>query len=299
MEASSGQVAGCFSRPLRRRAASLGRRSPRRGFTLIELLVVVAVVSILMAILIPALSSARRIAMSTKSMSQCRDHAMAIISAAAQSDDKFPTAERTGQNFLPGGPLTRIRRQWTDSSDENSDDYSFIAWFGADSMWPMILYNYFGYDRMESLLSPTPVRFESLQGNRTNVMQSDYKVTHAVLATPRFFEQGFTQMENLGQCQAQRLSSAKHSSRKVLIYENVKTANVRMPTRVYDDPRTPLILDGAPDVLRPVTFIDGHAEQRYGRDASPFVPNNVAGMSIDPRDEACLTTENGLRAYDF
>lgn len=60
------------------------------GFTLIELLVVVAVISILMAILLPSLSNARALAQSTKCLSQLKQIGQAGIIYTMNNSDCFP-----------------------------------------------------------------------------------------------------------------------------------------------------------------------------------------------------------------
>lgn len=64
-------------------------RRHRRGFTLIELLVVISIMSLLMAILVPSLSKARKTARRTKCLTQLRDVFVATC-VYIQDDGWFP-----------------------------------------------------------------------------------------------------------------------------------------------------------------------------------------------------------------
>ncbi|MBI1369880.1 MAG: prepilin-type N-terminal cleavage/methylation domain-containing protein [Planctomycetes bacterium] len=57
----------------------------RRGFTLIELLVVVAIITVLIAILLPAMRRAREAAMNVVCMSNLKQHGTAMVSYALQN----------------------------------------------------------------------------------------------------------------------------------------------------------------------------------------------------------------------
>jgi prepilin-type N-terminal cleavage/methylation domain-containing protein/prepilin-type processing-associated H-X9-DG protein len=67
----------------------------RKGFTLIEVLVVIAVVSLLMAVLMPALARARQQGKSVLCMSNLRQLAIAAQMYANGNDDYFPMATVT------------------------------------------------------------------------------------------------------------------------------------------------------------------------------------------------------------
>ncbi len=62
----------------------------REGFTLIELLVVVAIIAILAAMLLPALSRAREQARRVTCMNNLRQIGLAIIMYANDNDDFLP-----------------------------------------------------------------------------------------------------------------------------------------------------------------------------------------------------------------
>lgn len=75
----------------------------RTGFTLIELLTVMAIISILIAILLPALSGARRSSRDTKCRANLREIVSVSLMYTRQYDDKFPFAGQCdfgGQNCL-------------------------------------------------------------------------------------------------------------------------------------------------------------------------------------------------------
>jgi|GEM_PF-1994778 len=76
------------------------RATPRRGFTLIELLVVISIISLLIALLMPALASARRQAVVVSCAATQHQLGIAIISFAVDESDRPPSANMPGANRL-------------------------------------------------------------------------------------------------------------------------------------------------------------------------------------------------------
>lgn len=77
----------------------------RKGFTLIELLVVLGVIAVLVGILLPALSAARRSARSIACLSQMRQIGMATTLYAHDHQDKLPRSSHSAlaHGVMPWG----------------------------------------------------------------------------------------------------------------------------------------------------------------------------------------------------
>jgi prepilin-type N-terminal cleavage/methylation domain-containing protein/prepilin-type processing-associated H-X9-DG protein len=81
-----------------------------RAFTLVELLVVVAIITILMALLLPSIGKARDTAQQVKCMSNLRQVGVALYSYLSVEEQRLPTQTGDVPNFMdPAAPANFLR----------------------------------------------------------------------------------------------------------------------------------------------------------------------------------------------
>lgn len=75
--------------------------SRRNGLTLVEVLVVIGIIAVLLALLLPAVSTIRQSARRVFTANQMRQIALATQSFASQYDGRIPQVDRVGPEVLP------------------------------------------------------------------------------------------------------------------------------------------------------------------------------------------------------
>jgi prepilin-type N-terminal cleavage/methylation domain-containing protein len=255
----------------------------RSAFTLIELLVVVAVIGILIAILLPALSRARLVTEDTKSMSNIRQNAISITALATHDDGRMPMAppHPDGWSFggLPAGGIV------------NPEGFlNNITWFGHSTLWHYVAWSR-GVDRTNAWVSPSRGT-----GSGTEFPGiTDYTLTETAFASPEYWLESTNQYCNTfpATCNmliAQRLSTLRAASAKGMLYENPLIAHRRRPHLGANASERQLI------VPIPVAFFDGHAKvYTLGEAKDQGIPNKPNFNS----QGAVLTTTEGFRGRDF
>ena len=105
----------------------------RRAFTLIELLVVIAIVGLLAALLLPALSRAKRLAKQTACLSNLKQIGVAFALYLDEHENRFPD-RRDLKSSLPGG--YRPWTSWPPSDPRGGWAALVLQKHGAsDSIW--------------------------------------------------------------------------------------------------------------------------------------------------------------------
>ena len=97
----------------------------RRAFTLVELLVVISIVAVLIALLLPVLSGARRKATQVACLSNLRQFGAALFAYAGENRGWFPAAA-SGRNVYPEDWV-----HWQHGRDANVS--SILPFLGRDT----------------------------------------------------------------------------------------------------------------------------------------------------------------------
>lgn len=174
----------------------------RAGWSLLEMLVAIAVLSVIIALALPALSRSRDSAQEVASLSNLRQHAAVFHAYAASYDDTYPyfTEPSWCDEWATFGSI-RVR----------------TSYFGAASIWNIALADccYDGVYRSPQFHPPGAI--ERSNGEYLSVT-SEYLYSSTFLADSTFWN--YETRTGPGQWRAVRGSEVKHFSKKALFWES-------------------------------------------------------------------------------
>ncbi len=231
-------------------------RYPIRAFTLIELLVVLGVLSILLSLILPALSKSRLVATKLVCKSRIRDLGNLVALYTSEHDEKFP-------NALGDGPdITNHPDQWKRYT------YQTVSTFPRD---PWL--NWSGLDGKSEILycpaNQTWPDFEIYDPLLTS--NPDFMLSDSVFARASYFDPDLpekTWKSTLG-AKVQRISAAVFPDRKVGIIELFVWHGWKGEACLGCDGGTLTYYQS--DEPGSLWFMDGHVDQIYAKEALPYV----------------------------
>src|SRR5580700_8865447 len=106
------------------------RIATRRGFTLVELLVVIGIIAALIAMLLPALESARSQARIVVCMSNIRQLGFGLKLYAADFNQQYPP---NTTSLTKGGPIS-----WLDTNPDANKVWHYLGYAPPTPGYPMV-----------------------------------------------------------------------------------------------------------------------------------------------------------------
>ncbi|HVZ94221.1 MAG TPA: hypothetical protein VG797_06900 [Phycisphaerales bacterium] len=246
--------------------------SSRIAFTLVEVIAALAVTAVLVAISVPAVRSVRLTADNALALTRIAQSSQLIHAHAAERHGVFPLGELDPLHTDGHGPTTTV-------SLPGGASVRF-GWFGHAGMWNVVLRSW-----GEPL---TPVWFASGEFHDPvldAMRPSDFALTHAALAEPRYWTPG--EAQSAGDWRAMPISRTRCPSTKAMLAERDDSLLQRL--------RPSGGAEAIPFLPRPVAFIDGHSSLEPSSRARPAVANSLTGMQATP----FVTTERGLEGSDL
>ncbi len=234
------------------------------GFTIIELLVVIGVMTILLGVIIGAISGSRNAVNTTQVLSELRQSQMLFVDYLRVYDDLFPTVDA---DFDDNGDVVQLIRM-------DFEDGTFLAihYFDQAAHWPAVLATK-GY-MAEELLTHASAGTED---RPFFAQRSTYWYGHAFITAPEYW------MRSDGQTvynwRPSRGSQVRYPGRKALLFDMAAMQGVGAGKR-----------DTAAAV-----FMDGHAVSvRKEELTEPGVNSMYFGGTQFPM----LTTADGVYGRD-
>lgn len=240
----------------------------RRAFTLVEVLVVMAVITVVIALTVGAISKARTTAQAGSSLANLR--------TIGQTFEMY-THDSGAYPWGLGG------WGWPPGRGGTSWGISFSIWH-TESFWPIFLHDHAPWpENYRTWLSPgaDPQRFEEVIAGRVvgfSVSRlSSYAYSNSFVADPSLWRTPYR--DGAARIRATRPDQVAFPGSKVLLYD---------AERSY-------LRDPGPDAARPLLLADQSAHQRQDADAAEPIQNPLHGWP--PR--RYHDTPDGILGRDF
>ncbi len=268
----------------------------RAGFTLVELLVVISIVSLLIALLAPALGGARMEARRLKSVTNARS----IASTFQQVNDAaghypFRKAGTRPEGAPPGAPApppgVLLVEWWPKGtiigvSSHWAHEYLWPGMLGAAATWQSHYATWVSPGRSTSLPESLPsagVPGEDGEESPKIERVVSYRYSNSFVAKPALWRQG----TDLSAALLAPIASHEvvYPSQKAMVYD-AELAYLR---------KAPPVVNGHYQVATPMAFADGHADAKDPTEANPGAANPLNGGST----MNLHNTPEGVAGWDY
>ncbi len=258
-----------------------------RAFSLVELLTVIAIISILLAILLPALGKARTASRRTVALANARTVALSFDEYLNENDETYPFIPLQQDLHFPGSGEAIFFQWWPETSYIGNSDLFTLEW-----AWPAALksvapwqehYPVWVSPGRDTALPEEPPDFSD-DDREPAEEQISWRLSSAFLGDPEIWDVDNPQ-DDPALHRAVRRQEVTFGASKVLLWD----------THLAYLTRRPELRDGHWNAPTPMAFADGHAETRNPLDAREGVAN---GLRFGD-DRRLHNTPGGVKGVDY
>ncbi|GJM19910.1 MAG: hypothetical protein DHS20C14_21230 [Phycisphaeraceae bacterium] len=259
----------------------------RRAFTLVEVLVTISIISILLAILLPALGKARTASRQTLALVNARTVAMSFDEYLNDNDETYPFIPLREDPNIPGGGEAVYFQWWPENTFIGVSDAFALEW-----AWPAVLksvapwqesYPVWVSPGMSTDLPENPPDFGEDDSEPAEEFIS-WRLSSAFLGDPKIWDADDPGTD-ASLHRAVRRGEVTFASSKVLLWDT-HLAYLR---------GAPELREGHWDAPTPMAFADGHAAVNNPLDAREGVSNALRFGD----DRRLHNTADGAKGIDY